>query len=63
MELLLVFVWLIERLFIEPLWWISTYLASFIFPYEGDVNHFALAIVIALFIVTGIFYGGMLLLN
>ena len=57
MELIWALTKMIQYLVVAPVWWVSTYLASFCYPLEGDNNQDTLALVFALLIVIGSGFG------
>ena len=53
MELILLSVRLLYWLFVAPVWWVSTYIASYFYPFEGESGYLILSLVIAAIIITG----------
>jgi hypothetical protein len=54
MELILLSVRLVYWLFVAPVWWISTYLASAFYSYEGDTGYLVLSLIFSALIAAGI---------
>ncbi len=57
MELLWAITKMIQYLVLGPVWWLSTYFASFLYPLEGDSNQDILALIFSTFIVIGMCFG------
>jgi hypothetical protein len=57
MELLWAITKMIQYLVLGPVWWISTYLASFFYPLEGDSNQDILALIFSTILVIAIGFG------
>jgi hypothetical protein len=56
MELIIFSVRIVYWIFVAPIWWLASGLAAFVYPFEGDSKHTALAMLIAgLMIASGIF--------
>lgn len=63
MELIFALVKMIEYFFVAPVWWLSKYLAGFVFPYEGDSSHTMLALSLATMMVIGVIFAGIIWLK
>lgn len=57
MELLWAVSKMIQYLVIGPVWWVSTYFASFFYPLEGDSNQDLVAMLFSLIIFIGLGFG------
>jgi MFS family permease len=47
MELIFLIARFFQYLFVAPIWWLASGLAAYVYPFEGDKKHDALALVIA----------------
>ena len=57
MDIILALIWLIQYVFVAPVWWLAKTLASFFIPYEGDENHFFVSLFFAMLVVAGVLSG------
>jgi len=44
MELIFVFAKFLQYIFVAPVWWVSSQLASVFYPFEGDNKHSGLTL-------------------
>jgi len=55
MELIFIVAKFFQYVFVAPIWWLASGLAAYVFPFEGDKKHDALALFIVLVLSAAVF--------